>query len=146
MDDVNSNPAQATARDSKPRPHSKRNKIVAAVDRGDTDRVVAELGNAGFAPDRIDVVTAEDMHSLGQPIGGMGLRGFLTRLNLSLGAELDEYEKAGRELEYGHALVMVEVHGDAEQDRAHDVLRMRGGHDIRYYGRWTITALDSGES
>jgi hypothetical protein len=142
MDDENRTPTQAAARDRKPK---HRNQIVAAVERAETDRVIAELGDAGFDSDRIYVITAEDMQALDEQVGGSGLRGFLRRLNLSLGADLDEFEQAERELEYGHALVMVGIQGDEEQDRAYDVLRMRGGHGIRYYGRWTITELPSGD-
>jgi regulator of RNase E activity RraB len=142
MDDVNRTPTKAAARGRKPK---HRNQIVAAVERAETDRVVAELGDAGFDPDRIYIITAEDMQALDESISGTGVRGFLRRLNLSLGDELDEYEQAERELEYGHALVMVGIQSDAEQDRAYDVLRRRGGHGIRYYGRWTITALENGD-
>ena len=119
-----------------------RHKIVAAVERAETDGVVAALGEAGFARDRIEVLTAEDVPGLEEPIGGSGGRGFLARLNLSMGADLDEIERARRELAHGHALVLVQVHGDAERDRAHDVLRRHGGHAMSYFGRWTIATLE----
>jgi hypothetical protein len=140
MDEVNRTSAEAAADHHK---RSLRYKVVAAIERGETDRVIAELGNSGFARERIDVKTAEDVQTLGEPIGGSGVRGFLTRLGLSLGADLDEFELAGRELASGHSLVMVEAHGDAEQKRAHDVLRQHGGHNMSYFGRWTITTLES---
>jgi hypothetical protein len=79
---------------------------------------------------------------LDEPIGGSGIRGFLTRFSLSLGDELDEIEQARRELTYGHALVLVMVDGMAEQERAHAVLREHGGHAMRYFGRWTITTYE----
>lgn len=140
MDDVNRTPENAPVRRRKPYP---RHKIVAALERAETDGVVEELGNAGFARDRIDIFTAEDVRELDEPIGGSGLRGFLTRLNLSLGADLDEFERSELELSSGHALVLVEVHGGAEHERAYDVLRRHGGHSMRYYGRWTIAVLES---
>ena len=142
MDNVERTPAEATDLSRKPYP---RHMMVAALEPAELDSVVADLTVAGFAPERIDVVTAEDMETLAEPIGGSGLRGFLRRLNLSLGADLDEFERAGRELAFGHPLVFVEVHGDEEHDRAYDVLRRRGGHDIRYFGRWTIEALEGGD-
>ena len=117
-------------------------KVVAAVDRNQTDAVVAALEDAGFARDRIEVVTAEDVSDLDEPIGGSGIRGFLRRFSLSLGDELDEIEQARQELTYGHALVLVMVDGMAEQDRAHAVLREHGGHAMRYFGRWTITTYE----
>jgi hypothetical protein len=119
-----------------------RHKVAAAIDRNQRDAVVAALTDAGFAPDRIEVVTAEDVSDLDEPIGGSGIRGFLTRFSLSLGDELDEIEQARQELTYGHALVLVMVDGMAEQDRAHAVLREHGGHAMRYFGRWTITTYE----
>ena len=117
-------------------------KVAAAMARDMTDGVVTALEDAGFARDRIEVVTSEDVSDLDEPIGGSGIRGFLTRFNLSLGDDLDEVEQARRELTYGHALILVMVDGMAEQQRAHDVLREHGGHSMRYFGRWAITTYD----
>ena len=117
-------------------------KVAAAIDRNQRDAVVTALTDAGFASDRIEVVTAEDVSDLDEPIGGSGIRGFLTRFSLSLGDELDEIEQARRELTYGHALIMVMVDGMTEQDRAHALLREHGGHAMRYFGRWTITSYE----
>jgi len=116
--------------------------VAAAVDRNETDGVVAALTEAGFPPDRIEVVTAEDVSDLDEPIGGSGIRGFLTRFSLSLGDDLDEIERARQELTYGHALVLVMVDGMAEQDRAHAVLHEHGGHAMRYFGRWAVTTYE----
>jgi len=116
--------------------------IVAAVERAETDRVVSALGEVHFARGRVEVFTAEDVPGLDQPIGGAGLRGFLTRLSLSMGSDLDEIEQARRELAYGHALVSVPVHDDVERHRAHAILREHGGHAMRYFGRWTIATLE----
>jgi hypothetical protein len=140
MDDANRTPTKATADQQK---KSHRYKIVAAIEQVETDRVINELGNSGFARELIDVVTAEDVQGLDQPIGGMSVRGFLTRLGLSLGADLEEFELARSELAAGHVIVMVEARGDAEQKLAHDVLRQHGGHNMTYFGRWTITTLES---
>ena len=117
-------------------------KVAAALTPDMTAGVVTALEDAGFARDRIEVVTAEDVSDLAEPIGGSGIRGFLTRFSLSLGDDLDEIDQARRELTYGHALILVMVHGMAEQDRAHAVLREHGGHSIRYFGRWTVTTLE----
>ncbi len=122
----------------RPFPH---HKVAAAIARDMTDGVVTALKDAGFTQDRIEVVTAEDVSDLDEPIGGSGIRGFLTRFSLSLGDELDEIEQARRELTYGHALVLVMVDGMAEQERAHTVLREHGGHAMRYYGENTITEI-----
>lgn len=115
-------------------------KVAAAIAPSDTDGVVAALEEVGFARDRIEVVTADDVPGLDEPVGGTGIRGFLTRFNLSLGDDLDELEQARQELMYGHALILVMVDGMAEQERAHAVLREHGGHAMRYFGRWAITS------
>jgi hypothetical protein len=134
--------------DRKPRAHGPGgrpyplHKVAAAMPRDMTDGVVTALEEAGFARDRIEVVTGEDVSDLDQPIGGLGIRGFLTRFSLSLGDDLDEIEQARSELTYGHALVLVMVDGMDEQQRAHDVLHEHGGHSIRYFGRWAITSYD----
>lgn len=124
------------------RPPYPLHKIVAAVASAETDGVVNALGDAGFTRDLIEVVTAEDVPGLDEPIGGSGLRGLLTRLNLSIGDDLDEFEQARQELMYGHTLVLVMVQGDVEQNRAHAVLRQHGGHAMHYFGRWAITTLE----
>jgi hypothetical protein len=116
--------------------------VAAAVAPTDTDGVVAALKEAGLARDRIEVVTADDVPGLDEPIGGIGIRGFLTRFNLSLGDELDELEQARQELMYGHALILVMVDEMAEQERAHAVLREHGGHAARSFGRWAITSYE----
>jgi hypothetical protein len=117
-------------------------KVAAAIAQDMTEGVLTALEEAGFAPDRIEVVTAEDVSDLNEPIGGSGIRGFLTRFSLSLGDDLDEIDRARQELTYGHALVLVMVDGMAEQERAHAVLREHGGHAMRYFGRWTVTTYD----
>jgi hypothetical protein len=117
-------------------------KVAAAIPPDMTDGVVTALEEAGFARDHIEVVTSEDVSDLDEPIGGSGIRGFLTRFSLSLGDDLDEIEQARQELTYGHALILVMVNGMAEQERAHTVLREHGGHSIRYFGRWAITTYD----
>jgi hypothetical protein len=117
-------------------------KVAAALAPDMTAGVVTALEGAGFAPDRIEVVTAADVSDLDEPIGGSGIRGFLTRFSLSLGDELDEIEQARHELSHGHTLILVMVDGMTEQDRAHAILHEHGGHSMRYFGRWTTTTYD----
>jgi hypothetical protein len=133
------NPPAAAARGRRPYP---RHMAAAAVEPAEAEEAVAGLGGAGFARDRIYLVTAEDVPDRDGPIGGAGVRGLLTRFGWSLGDNLDVAHLARRELAAGHTLVMVEIHGDAEQGRAHDVLRRHGGHTMRYFGRWTVTTLE----
>lgn len=102
-------------------------KVAAAIDPAKTDGVVAALEDAGFARDRIEVVTAEDVSDLEEPVGGSGIRGFLflTSFNLSLGHDLDQVEQARRELMYGHALVLVMVGDGRAGPRARRPARAR---------------------
>ena len=119
-----------------------RNKIVAAVGRSDADVVAAALGEAGFGRDRIEIITADEVKGLGDPIGGSGLRRLLVQLELRLGDDFDELEAAHHELLSRYALIQIRVHGHEEQVRAHAILRQHGGHDVHYFGRWTITPID----
>ena len=121
-------------------------RIVAAVGRSDSDIVAAALGEAGFGRDRIEIITADEVKGLGDPIGGSGLRRLLVRLELSLGDDLDELETARQELMSGHALIQIRVDGREEQVRAHAILRQHGGQNMHYFGRWTITPLITGEA
>jgi hypothetical protein len=117
-------------------------KIVAAVDRSETDVLAAALDGAGFPCDRVEIITAEEVKGLDEPIGGAGLHRLLVWLQLSLGDDLDELELARQELVSGYALIQVRVHGDQEQVRAHAILSRHGGHDMHYFGRWTIKPID----
>lgn len=116
--------------------------IVAAMTRSEADKVAVALDQAGFERDRIEVVLAEDVPELGEPIGGLGFHRVWTWLLLSLGDDLDELEQARRELMQGHALIQVLVHGNDEQERVRTILSQHGGHAMVYFGRWTITPID----
>lgn len=143
---MTNSPDRSPSASTRDHPKYPLHKIVAAVAPAATDAVVAALVDAGFARDLIGVVTAEDVTGLDEPVGGSGFRGFLTRLNLSLGDDLDGIERARQELKYGDTLILVMVDGDAEQDRAHAVLRQHGGHSMRYFGQWTIQTFDDAPS
>jgi hypothetical protein len=137
-------PGHTSSAPSEYQPSYPLHKVVAAVDPARLDQVAAALATAGLDGDRVEIVTAADAPPSDEPIGGSGLRGFVARLGLSLGDDLDALQQAQSELRQGHALVLVAVHGDAERMRVHDILREHGGHSMRYFGHWTITALDGG--
>jgi hypothetical protein len=117
-------------------------KIVATMAFSDTDLVAAVPDEAGFALDRIEIITAEEIKGPSRPFGGSRLRRLVVRLHLSLGDDLDELERARHELVHGHALVQMRVYGDEEQVRVHAILRQHGGLVLHYFGRWTITPID----
>lgn len=137
-------PGHSSSTPSEYQPSYPLHKVVAAVEPDKLDQVSAALTAAGLDGDRIEIVTAEDGPPTDEPIGGSGLRGFLARLGLSLGDDLDAIEQAQSELREGHALILVTVHGDAERAQVHDILREHGGHSMRYFGHWTITTLEGG--
>ncbi len=117
-------------------------KIVAAMPRSNAGEVTVALHQAGFRRDRIDVIVAEDVLELGKPIGGSGFHRVWTWLLLSLGDDLDELERVRRELVRGYALIQVRIHGSGELNHARTILGRYGGHDMVYFGRWTITPID----
>lgn len=117
-------------------------KIVAAMARSEADEVAVALAQTGFGRDRIEVIIAEDVPELGEPIGGSGFHRLLTRLQLSMGDDLDELERARRELVHGHALIQVRVHGDEELNRVRTLLSQHGAHAMHSFGRWAITPID----
>lgn len=116
-------------------------KVVAAVEPARVEQVVAALATAGLDGDRVEMVTAADVPQLDEPVGGTGLRGFIARLGLSMGDNLDAIEQARSELSQGHVLIFVAVHDDAERTHVQEILREHGGHSMRYFGHWTITTL-----
>lgn len=137
-------PDHSSSAPSRYQPSYPLHKVVAAVEPARLDEVAAALAEAGLDGDRIEIVTADDATAIDEPIGGSGIRGFFERLGLSLGDDLDALQQARAELSQGHALILVAVHDDAERTRVHDILLEYGGHSMRYFGHWTITALDGG--
>lgn len=117
-------------------------KIVATVARFGTDVVAAALDETGSARDRVEIISAEEVKGLGESLGGSWLRRVLVRWQLTLADDLDELERARQEPLFGHALIQVRAHGNEEQVRAHAILSQDGGHDMHYFGRWTITSID----
>jgi hypothetical protein len=56
-------------------------------------RVASALGEAGFARDGIEIITADEIKGLGDPIGGSGLRRLLVRMRPSSERKASEGEK-----------------------------------------------------
>lgn len=141
---MSTHPTHMSSLPSQYRPSYPLHKVVAAADPAMLDQITSALTAAGLAGDNIEIVRPDDAVALDEPIGGSGIRGFVERLGLSLGENLDSLELARRELRQGHALVLVSVRDDAERTLVHDVLLEHGGHSMRYFGHWTITTLDGG--
>jgi hypothetical protein len=123
--------------------HTKsRSSVVGAMDAEAVSLVTAALTKAGFAKDRIQVVTAADVEGMESPLERSGIRGLVGRFLLNLGDDLDEMELMRQELKAGHVLVFVPVEGDKERERVRAIFRDHGGHSIKHYGHWTITPLE----
>jgi hypothetical protein len=116
--------------------------VVCAIDPGSVDAAMAALAAAGFPADEIDIVRPGDVQELESPLDRPGLGGFIGRILLSLGGDLNELERMRRELVAGHVLLTVPVaDDDASKQRLTATLQQHGGHAITYFGRWSITSL-----
>ncbi len=65
------------------------------------------------------------------------------RLSLYLSDEDDALRAAADALRQGHAIVMVYASGTAQQDQAESILRAHGARGQTYFGRWSITKVNS---
>src|SRR5262249_11509748 len=115
--------------------------IDAALARSDSDLVAAALADAGFAHDRIEIISAEEVKGLGEPLDDAEVRRLLIRLRVRAGEDLDELDQTRRVLIHGLALVQLRLHGDEEQVRLHAMLRPPDGQVMNYFGRWTTAPI-----
>jgi hypothetical protein len=94
------------------------------------------LGQAGFAPDRYDVLEGErDIGRIDVKGEGHGLAGTVKRwLQGVLSDDADHARRYAEHLREGHFVVGVSVGGDeAAKQRAADVLRAADAQFINYY-------------
>ena len=137
-------PGHTSSSPSHYRPSYPLHRLVAAVEPANVDAIISALAAAGVDPKDVEIITTDEAFEQEEPIGGSGIRGFLERLGLSLGDDLDALEQARAELRQGHVLLCIAVHDDAERMRVHEILLEHGGHSMRYFGHWTITTLEGG--
>lgn len=116
-------------------------KVIASLEPHMLDPATTALVAAGYPPDQIEVITAEDVDGVETPLDQTGFRGLVSRFFLSLGGGLNRLEVAREELAAGRVLVMIAVQDDDEMFRVSDMLRSHGSHRVFYAGRWTITVL-----
>ena len=122
-------------------------KVVSALDPNAVEAAVADLREAGFASDVIDIITADEIEDVETPFDQTGLKGLLARIFASIGGDLQRLELARRELAAGHVLVTVKVDEDDKDEeqkairRVAEILRAHGGHQTFHAGRWTVTWL-----
>lgn len=113
--------------------------VTAIFDAGrDVDNVLKSLEADGFAPSRIDVFQGTDGADLLDPEGTN--HGAWVRLRRFITGQFDEgrevLHKADEELRAGGTVVEVFTHGEpVEKERAAEILKAGGGHDVMYWGR-----------
>jgi hypothetical protein len=117
-------------------------KVIGAVAPEAVENVRAALIAAGFPADNIEIMTPDDLDNVQAPTDRPGFRGALNRFLFSLGGDLDELELARQELRGGHVLIGLPVQGDAVVHQVRDIMHANGAHNVRYFGKWTITSYD----
>jgi hypothetical protein len=114
--------------------------VIDAVD--ELEAALGALTDGGFPPDGIEVLCGEPGIRVVDASGRRhGVLDRLVRVIESFGPEREQVEHLEEEFRQGHFGVGVTVDGDERKQQAADILRAHGGHDIYYYGRWTIEEL-----
>jgi hypothetical protein len=104
----------------------------------DVDNVLKALEADGFTPARIDVFEGAHGADLLDPEGKQ--HGPWVRFRRFITGQFDEgrevLHKADEELRAGGTVVEVFTHGEqTEKERAAEILKAGGGHDVMYWGR-----------
>jgi hypothetical protein len=103
---------------------------------------LAELSDAGFAPDEIHAICGEEGVRRLDPSGKHhGLRGRLVRAVENVAAADDTLFEYADDLAAGAVIVSVPALDDDTRTRAAHVLREHGATKMRYFGTATITEL-----
>lgn len=123
------------------------NKVVGSIDdAGDAEAALNDLRAAGFTPEEIELLTAEEgLRRIALNNKGGEMLVHIFRPIQEVPAFYDAPVIARRvkqELLAGHYLVGVTAKDGEAQERARDILKSHGGHFINFYGRWAAEALD----
>jgi hypothetical protein len=119
---------------------SARGRLLAVVDSKATlDAIVAELKEAGIAPDAIEIFSGDEG---AKAFDGRGERNgpaarLLRTVQFTLMDQMPDfayYEAAARE---GRFVISVRAKGEAQTKRAVDTFRKRGAHFINRFGTFT---------
>lgn len=140
-------PAVARAADAPETPvEYPQNRVVAIADEEPTAaEVVHALTQRGFLESEVSVATGPGhADALQQSTGRSKLGGLAIRLASKLGAANMEMELKNRyeaALRDGHYVVTVDAPTDERKERAVEILRAGGAHDVNYFGKFTIETL-----
>jgi len=122
------------------------NKVVAIVDTPEQLRsAIAELNQAGFGEDKIDVLCgqsgADRLDVTGEHHGFLArLYRFMEKFGDMESENLRDYQ---HELRGGRFLLAVEVPDEQRKAQVLQILESHGGHRINFYGRWEVQGLAS---
>jgi hypothetical protein len=98
-----------------------------------------ELARAGIEPSGVVVLSGEEGVALLDPGGERhGLTGRLLRLAQWTAEEGNALEVHREALAAGKRVVYVPAHGQHQRDDVAAALTAAGGHDLAYFGRWTV--------
>lgn len=114
-------------------------RVVGSITPAEVEGTMSDLGAAGF--DDILILTADDLPQIDLPIDQAGFQGFLTRLVLSLGADLAFLERTREELINGNSVLLVAVEDDAQKRRVAEILQRHGSDAPVFMGQWTYELL-----
>lgn len=127
---------------SEPREGAKgfpRHAVVGVLDEpGEVAQVVRALTERGLAETSIHVLYGAEGRE--QIESSLGQGGFLSEL-LALGYEQEHTQRHLRELDAGHAVVLVEAEDDSTARRVGETLASHRGHFIHHYTRWTAKSI-----
>jgi hypothetical protein len=122
-----------------------RQMVAVLDDAAGVDTAVRGLGESGVEPGTITILSGpEGARLLDRTGGGHGLGGRLLRLLQWTASEGNALELHERALRDGSSVVFVPARGEADKKRVAAALRTAGGHDLVYFGRWTLERLPGG--
>lgn len=122
------------------------NDVLAVIDDpAQIDAAIAELRAAGVHVEDIQVVHGQDVI---ERVDASGAHcGLMKHVMWFLASVLSEEREYAREYEAegraGHDLIAVHVHAADRIEQVRQILEAHGGHDIKFFGHWAISALPS---
>ncbi len=107
------------------------------ADQHATGAVVGALREAGADPERVHVLYGSE----GRQRIESAQDGSSSLLDFLMGYEVEHTRRHLRELEAGHAVVLVEADDEAFAELAGGIMAEHGGRFVNYYSRWTSRSI-----
>ena len=116
-----------------------RQMVAVLDDESGVQAAVRRLREFGVDPSTVTVLSGPDgARLLDRKGGGHGLGGRLLRLLQRTAAEGNALELHEQALRDGASVVFAPAHGEADKEKVAATLRIAGGHDLIYFGRWSL--------